>query len=61
MLRTYPVTRSDAEWRELLTPEQFQMMREQGAERPGTSALLHERRPGIFYCAGCDAPLLRAG
>ena len=57
MLKTYPVTRSDAEWRELLTPEQFQMMREQGAERPGTSALVHEKRPGIFSCAGCDSPL----
>jgi peptide-methionine (R)-S-oxide reductase len=57
MLKTYPVTRSDAEWRQLLTPEQFHMMREQGAERPGTSALVHEKRPGIFSCAGCDSPL----
>lgn len=57
MLKTYPVTRSDAEWRKLLTPEQFHMMREQGAERPGTSALVYEKRPGTFSCAGCDAPL----
>jgi peptide-methionine (R)-S-oxide reductase len=57
MLRTYPVTRSDAEWRKLLTPEQFHMMREQGAERPGTSALVHEKRPGIYSCAGCGTPL----
>ena len=57
MLKTYPVIRSDAEWRKLLTPEQFHMMREQGAERPGTSALVHEKRPGIFSCAGCDSPL----
>jgi len=57
MLKTYPVTRSDAEWRKLLTPEQFHMMREQGAERPDTSVLVHETRPGIFSCAGCDAPL----
>ena len=57
MLKTYPVTHSDAEWRKLLTPEQFHMMREQGAERPDTSVLVHEKRPGIFSCAGCDAPL----
>jgi peptide-methionine (R)-S-oxide reductase len=57
MLKTYRVIRSDAEWRKLLTPEQFHMMREQGAERPGTSALVHEKRPGIFSCAGCDSPL----
>jgi peptide-methionine (R)-S-oxide reductase len=57
MLKTYPVTRSDAEWRKLLTPEQFHMMREQGAERPGTSALVHEKRPGTFSCAGCDSRL----
>ena len=57
MVKTYPVTRSDAEWRRLLTPEQFHMMREQGAERPGTSALVYEKRPGTFSCAGCDAPL----
>jgi peptide-methionine (R)-S-oxide reductase len=57
MQKTYPVTRSDAEWRKLLTPEQFHMLREQGAERPGTSALVYEKRPGTFSCAGCDAPL----
>lgn len=61
MLRTYPVTRSDAEWRKLLTPEQFHMMREQGAERPGTSALVHEKRAGVFSCAGCDTPLFESG
>ena len=57
MLRTYPVARSEAEWRRLLTPEQFHMLREQGAERPDTSALIHEKRPGVFSCIGCDAPL----
>ncbi len=57
MPKTYPVTRSDAEWRKLLTPEQSHMMREQGAERPGTSALVHEKRPGTFSCIGCASPL----
>jgi peptide-methionine (R)-S-oxide reductase len=61
MLKTYPVTRSDAEWRKRLTPEQFHMLREQGAERPGTSPLTHEKRSGTFSCAGCDSPLFEAG
>jgi peptide-methionine (R)-S-oxide reductase len=61
MLRTYPITRSDAEWRKLLTAEQFHMMREQGAERPGTSALVHEKRAGVFSCAGCDTLLFESG
>jgi peptide-methionine (R)-S-oxide reductase len=60
MLKTYPVIRSDAEWRRLLTPEQFHMLRERGAEEPGSSALVHEKRPGTFSCIGCDAPLFTA-
>jgi peptide-methionine (R)-S-oxide reductase len=60
MLKTYPVTRTEAEWRRLLTPEQFHMLREQGAERPGTSALVGEKRPGVFACIGCDSPLFES-
>jgi peptide-methionine (R)-S-oxide reductase len=60
MPKTYPVTRSDAEWRKQLTPDQFEMLREQGAERPGTSTLVHEKRPGTFSCAGCDSPLFES-
>jgi peptide-methionine (R)-S-oxide reductase len=54
---SFPVTRSDAEWRKLLTPEQFRIMREHGTERPGSCALLYEKRPGTFHCAGCDSAL----
>ena len=39
--KTYPVTRTDAEWRKLLTPEQYHIMRQHGTERPGSCALLH--------------------
>ena len=53
----FPVIRSDAEWRALLTPEQYQVMRQHGTERPGSCALLHEKRRGTFSCAGCDTPL----
>ena len=54
---TYPITRSDAEWRAMLTPEQYQVMRRHGTERPGSCALLHEKRRGTFSCVGCDSPL----
>ncbi|PHK94179.1 peptide-methionine (R)-S-oxide reductase [Pseudoroseomonas rhizosphaerae] len=54
---TYPVTRTEAEWRARLTPEQYRVMRGHGTERPGSCALLHEKRAGTFTCAGCDQPL----
>ncbi|WP_332692870.1 peptide-methionine (R)-S-oxide reductase MsrB [Devosia sp.] len=53
----FKVTRTDAEWRAKLTPEQYQVMRNHGTERPGSCALLHEERQGTFACAGCDTPL----
>ncbi len=56
----YPVTRTDAEWRALLTPEQYAVMRNHGTERPGSCALLHEKRAGAFLCAGCDQPLFES-
>ncbi len=57
---TYPVTRTDAEWRKRLTPEQYAVMRGHGTERPGSCALLHEKRAGAFTCAGCDTPLFES-
>ena len=53
----YPVTHSDGEWRRLLTQEQYDVMRGHGTEAPGSCALLQEKRPGTFSCAGCDLPL----
>jgi len=49
----YPVTHSEAEWRSLLEPAQFAVLREAATERPFTSPLLHEKRTGTFDCAGC--------
>lgn len=46
-----------AEWRKRLDKAQFQVMREEGTERAGTSHLNAEKRPGIYACAGCDLPL----
>lgn len=58
--KTYPFTRTEAEWREALTPEQYAVMREHATERPGSCALLQEKRPGTFSCAGCGQPLFIA-
>ncbi len=54
---TYEVTHTDAEWRKLLTPAQYDVLRQEGTERPFTSPLLEEHRAGTFACAGCDLPL----
>lgn len=55
--RDFPFALSDAEWRKRLTPEQYQIMRQHGTERPGSCALLHEKRAGVFSCAGCGQDL----
>ena len=57
MAKTYPVTHTDAEWRKLLTREQYQIMRAHGTEMPYSCALNTEKRQGTFLCAGCDQPL----
>ena len=54
---TFEVNHTKAEWQKLLTPEQFAVLREEDTERPFTSPLDHEKRDGIFACAGCDLPL----
>jgi peptide-methionine (R)-S-oxide reductase len=48
---------SDAEWKKRLTPEQYNILRQHGTERAGTSPLNHEKRKGVFACAGCALPL----
>lgn len=53
----FAVTHSDAEWRSLLTPAQYSVLRQSGTEQPWTSPLNDEHRPGTFACAGCALPL----
>jgi peptide-methionine (R)-S-oxide reductase len=48
---------TEAQWRARLSPEQYRVLREEGTERAGTSALNHEKRPGTYHCAGCALPL----
>ncbi len=52
MAKQYPVTHTEAEWRKLLTPEQYAIMREHGTEMPGSCALLHEKRAGHLSMRG---------
>ena len=51
------VERSDAEWRTLLTQEQYQVLRQKGTERPFTGVLTENRATGDYHCAGCGALL----
>src|SRR5437870_3636604 len=53
--------RTEQEWREQLTDEQYAVLRQKGTERPFTGALLHEKRAGTFNCAACGADLFASG
>jgi peptide-methionine (R)-S-oxide reductase len=53
----FEVEKSDEEWRRLLTPAQYDVLRKHGTERAGTSPLNAEKRKGTFACVGCDLPL----
>lgn len=56
----FEVVKTDAEWRALLTPAQYAVLREHGTERPESSPLEFEHRAGIYACAGCDLALFRS-
>lgn len=56
----FEITKTDDEWREILTDEQFAVLRDHQTERPFTSPLLEESRPGTYNCAGCDLELYDA-
>ncbi len=51
------IQKSDAEWRNSLSPEAYRVLREHGTERAGTSPLNAEKRQGVFACAGCGKEL----
>jgi peptide-methionine (R)-S-oxide reductase len=56
----FEVVKTEEEWRRILTPEQFMVLRKHATERPGSCALLQEKRAGTFTCAGCGQPLFKA-
>lgn len=51
------VEKSDAEWREQLTPEQYRILRQQGTERAFTGPYWNSKDKGLYRCAGCNEPL----
>jgi peptide-methionine (R)-S-oxide reductase len=53
----FPIRKSDSEWRAVLTPDQYKILRGHGTERAFTSALNDEKHSGTFLCAGCGQPL----
>ena len=57
---TTKVTKSDAEWREELTPEQYEVLRQKGTERPFTGVYNDCKDPGVYRCAACGAELFRS-
>ena len=56
-LSTAPLQKTEAEWKQLLSEQQFNVLRREGTEHPFTSPLNGEKRAGVFVCAGCNLPL----
>ena len=56
----FEVTKTDSEWRKILTPEQYQVLRKHATEPPRSSKLNGEHRPGVYRCAGCDLALFES-
>lgn len=55
--RIEKIHRTEKQWREILTPAQFRVLRDEGTEKPFSSPLLKNEAPGLYVCAGCDLPL----
>jgi len=57
---TFPVTKTDAEWKAQLTKEQYYILREAGTERPFSSSLNKNYEKGVYHCAACNTPLFKS-
>lgn len=57
----FPIKKSEAEWREQLTPEQYRVLREKGTERPFTGEYNDHSAEGTYVCAACGEPLFESG
>ncbi|KAJ1643964.1 Peptide methionine sulfoxide reductase B2, chloroplastic [Coemansia asiatica] len=52
--------KSDDEWRAILSPEQFRILRQKGTEHPGTGEYIDKKDPGVYNCGACSAPLYKS-
>ncbi|CAN5363495.1 peptide-methionine (R)-S-oxide reductase MsrB [soil metagenome] len=58
---TFPLTKSEEEWKAALDPTRYSILRQAATERPWTGALLDEKRSGVYTCAACNAELFESG
>ena len=59
-VRAEKVEKTEAEWRQQLTPEQYQILREKGTERAFTGALYNNHADGLYHCGACNTPLFKS-
>jgi peptide-methionine (R)-S-oxide reductase len=57
---SYPVEKTDQQWREELSPQEYQVLRQAATERPGTGEYLNTRSVGVYRCRACGAELFRS-
>ena len=57
---TFPVEKTDEQWREELSPDEYKVLRQTGTERSGTGKLLYEDRVGVYSCRACGQELFRS-
>ena len=58
--QVFSVTKTDAEWQEQLTPEQYYVLRKAATENPFTSELLENKKKGVYVCIACETPLFES-
>ncbi len=58
--KKYAVNKTNKEWKQLLTPKQYFVLREAGTERPNSSPLNHNKKKGVYVCAACKTPLYKS-
>ncbi|MDH5612125.1 MAG: peptide-methionine (R)-S-oxide reductase MsrB [Gammaproteobacteria bacterium] len=54
------IVKTDEEWKKILTPEQYHILRDEGTEPPRSSPLNNEKRQGVYVCAACESPLFNS-